>query len=148
MSANLMSLAQSGGKFLKLFGDRKMMKQLPYDAEVECLESSGTQWIDTRANANSNLSVEIKMANVGTPLVNVNPIGAILINPRCRHHINFSSTGVVVYYFGKNDTCWISSNYSLADDEIFTFKVDAISKKFTLGTVLGTFPNDTFDTGR
>ena len=47
MSANLMSLARSGGKFLKLFGDRKMMKQLPYDAEVEYLGSTGTQWIDT-----------------------------------------------------------------------------------------------------
>ena len=47
MSANLMSLAHSGGKFLKLFGDRKMMKILPYDAEVEYLESTGTQWIDT-----------------------------------------------------------------------------------------------------
>ena len=29
MSANLMSLAQSGGKFLKLYGDRKMMKTMP-----------------------------------------------------------------------------------------------------------------------
>ena len=29
MSANLMSLASSGGKFLKLFGDRKMMKTMP-----------------------------------------------------------------------------------------------------------------------
>ena len=29
MSANLMSLAKSGGKFLKLFGDRKMMKPMP-----------------------------------------------------------------------------------------------------------------------
>lgn len=47
MSANLMSLARSGGKFLKLFGDRKMMKRLPYDAEVEYLESTGTQWIYT-----------------------------------------------------------------------------------------------------
>ena len=47
MSANLMSLARSGGKFLKLFGDRKMMKTLPYDAEVEYLESTGKQWIDT-----------------------------------------------------------------------------------------------------
>ena len=47
MSANLMSLARSGGKFLKLFGDRKMMKLLPYDSEVEYLESTGTQWIDT-----------------------------------------------------------------------------------------------------
>ena len=47
MSANLMSLAQSGGKFLKLYGDRKMMKPLPYDAEVEYLESTGTQYIQT-----------------------------------------------------------------------------------------------------
>ena len=29
MSANLMSLARSGGEFLKLFGDRKMMKTMP-----------------------------------------------------------------------------------------------------------------------
>ena len=47
MSANLMSLARSGGKFLKLFGDRKMMKILPYDAEVEYLEATLTQLIDT-----------------------------------------------------------------------------------------------------
>ena len=47
MSANLMSLARSGGKFLKLFGDRKMMKHLPYDAEVKYLESTGTQYIST-----------------------------------------------------------------------------------------------------
>ena len=47
MSANLMSLARSGGKFLKLFGDRKMMKLLPYDAEVEYLESTGNQYIST-----------------------------------------------------------------------------------------------------
>ena len=44
MSANLMSLARSGGKFLKLFGDRKMMKQLPYDAEVEYLEGGEGQY--------------------------------------------------------------------------------------------------------
>ena len=47
MSANLMSLARSGGKFLKLYGDRKMMNLLPYDAEVEYLESTGTQYIQT-----------------------------------------------------------------------------------------------------
>ena len=41
MSANLMSLARSGGKFLKLFGDRKMMKPLPYDVEVEYLQGDG-----------------------------------------------------------------------------------------------------------
>ena len=47
MSANMMSLAQSGGKFLKLFGDRKMMKLLPYDAEVEYLEGTGKQYLST-----------------------------------------------------------------------------------------------------
>ena len=44
MSENLMSLARSGGKFLKLFGDRKMMKSLPYDAEVEYLEGGDGQY--------------------------------------------------------------------------------------------------------
>ena len=48
MSANLMSLARSGGKFLKLFGDRKMMKTMPSGwVEVEHIESTGPQWIDT-----------------------------------------------------------------------------------------------------
>ena len=47
MSANLMSLARSGGKFLKLFGDRKIVKHLPYDAEVEWLEGTGKQYIST-----------------------------------------------------------------------------------------------------
>ena len=47
MSSNLMSLARSGGKFLKLFGDRKMMKPLPYDAEVKYLESTGKPYIST-----------------------------------------------------------------------------------------------------
>ena len=47
MSANLMSLASSGGKFLKLFGDRKMMKQLPYDAEVEWIDFNGGAGVDT-----------------------------------------------------------------------------------------------------
>ena len=47
MSANLMSLARSGGKFLKLFGDRKMVRTLPYLRRVAYLESHGTEYIDT-----------------------------------------------------------------------------------------------------
>ena len=37
MGANLMSLARSGDQFLKLYGDRKIVRTLPYDAEVEWL---------------------------------------------------------------------------------------------------------------
>ena len=62
MSANLMSLARSGGKFLKLFGDRKMMKLLPYDAEVEYLECAGTSsafpYINTGIVGDSNTTYE------------------------------------------------------------------------------------------
>ena len=47
MSAKQMRHERSGGKFLKLFGDRKMVKQLPYDAEVEYLEGTGKQYIST-----------------------------------------------------------------------------------------------------
>ena len=50
MSANLMSLARSGGKFLKLFGDRKMVKTMPTARDYvqdglvfmqDCIENSG-----------------------------------------------------------------------------------------------------------
>ena len=58
MSANLMSLARSGGKFLKLYGDRKMMRTLPYLRRVEYLESHGTQWIDTGFVASSETSIK------------------------------------------------------------------------------------------
>ena len=66
MSANLMSLARSGGKFLKLFGDRKMMKQLPYDAEVEYLESTGTQYISTMLIP-TRVHVGLKPIGAATP---------------------------------------------------------------------------------
>lgn len=62
MSANLMSLARSGGKFLKLFGDRKMMKPLPYDAEVEWIktEPNGGQHILTRVNLDVSDGFEVR----------------------------------------------------------------------------------------
>lgn len=62
MSANLMSLARSGGKFLKLFGDRKMMTRLPYDAEVEWIKTdpNGRQCILTRVNLDVSDGFEIR----------------------------------------------------------------------------------------
>ena len=62
MSENLMSLARSSGKFLKLFGDRKMVRTLPYDAEVEYLESTGTQWIDTGIVCSIGIGVKADIA--------------------------------------------------------------------------------------
>ena len=59
MSANLMSLAQSGGKFLKLYGDRKMVRTLPYLRRVAYLESHGLEWIDTGVLSSSELEVAV-----------------------------------------------------------------------------------------
>lgn len=61
MSANLMSLARSGGKFLKLFGDRKMMKLLPYLRRVKYLESSGTQYIETKLYPKSSWTFDTEI---------------------------------------------------------------------------------------
>lgn len=66
MGTNLMSLARSGDQFLKLYGDRKMVRTLPYDAEVEWIGGDKNSWIDTGLIANSNLSVEIDFFAVGS----------------------------------------------------------------------------------
>ena len=66
MGTNLMSLAQSGGKFLKLYGDRKMVRTLPYLRRVAYLESHGTEWIDTGVLSSSELEVEVDfVCNMG-----------------------------------------------------------------------------------
>ena len=44
-------------------------KSLPYDAEIEYLESTGTQWIDTGVEGGNASSVEIKISNQTTSTV-------------------------------------------------------------------------------
>lgn len=64
MSANLMSLAQSGGKFLKLYGDRKMVRTLPYKRRLAYLESHGSEYVDTGVR----LDVSSDVVTVATTL--------------------------------------------------------------------------------
>ena len=59
MGTNLMSLARSGNQFLKLYGDRKMVRTLPYLRRVAYLESHGTEWIDTGVLSSSELEVAV-----------------------------------------------------------------------------------------
>ena len=62
MGENLMSLARSGGKYLKLFGDGKMVKTLPYDAEVEWLENGDGAFAKTGVSigVDSEINLEFK----------------------------------------------------------------------------------------
>ena len=70
MSANLMSLARSGGKFLKLYGDRKMVRPLPYLRRVAYLESHGNEWIGTgiymSKKEKGSISIKYKTNSINT----------------------------------------------------------------------------------
>lgn len=49
---------------LNMSGGSLLMKGLPYDAEIEYLESTGTQWIDTGIVPDSNTIVQFKFVNL------------------------------------------------------------------------------------
>ena len=47
---------------MKIYSRRQLMSFKPYDAEVEYLESTGTQWINTRIVPTLNTKVVVKVA--------------------------------------------------------------------------------------
>ena len=121
MSANLMSLARSGGKFLKLFGDRKMVKQLPYYCEVEYLESTGTQYIDTGVYVNSNDTVETECV--------------ITITGSTGSRMLMGFSGKSIGYWGVNSRKYenggltTSRSVGVKDKVLFIWKYNASDKK-------------------
>ena len=143
MSANLMSLARSGGKFLKLFGDRKMMKILPYDAEVEWLESTGTQYIDTGIYAVNNIIVEgsvitVDYTAIDTPRIIIGTdftgSGSTFV---IRQPSSFEKNSLMVMFGGW----WTTNprNASLDSGVVTTFRYDREGKIFVVnGTIVDT----------
>lgn len=69
-------------------------KSLPYDAEIDYLRSTGTQYIDSGIEVDSHLSVgfSVKTSNY----INAAYCGAIQMSPIVRHHGNAS--GIVYMY--------------------------------------------------
>ena len=65
-------------------------KRLPYDAEVEYIESTGTQWIDTGVNVTTSTGFEIT-AKFNSTAMGV--FGAVLPSP----------TGSTRFHFGRRD---------------------------------------------
>ena len=114
---------------------------LPYDAEVEYLESTGTQWIDTGINADSALFYEIKVQATTT---STQRMGALTINPSVkRHHFSIpeSSTKLVSFGYGTNapvNNVTYNTNPHTFSLRNKTAKVD--------GSIVTTF-NNTFDCG-
>ena len=97
MSANLMSLARSGGKFLKLFGDRKMVRTLPYLRRVAYLESHGTEYIDTLWNPNIDVSFSVKFMNHGplSPPGYGNVFGARQASTKNEYQVTYFNGGSI-----------------------------------------------------
>ena len=109
MSANLMSLARSGGKFLKLYGDRKMVWPLPYLRRVAWLQNLGLQNIDTGIKSNEIDSFEIDVV-----VPNLSSWSRVLGS--------YNSTRILFTPGTTTSSGQISLNSSLYQDFTFDFK--------------------------
>lgn len=123
---------------------------LPYDAEVEYLQSSGTQYIDTGINADSDISVEVQIANHGTTWDATHcAFGAITSSsPYVRHYVALGS-GTDGWLLCFNTTTNHRSNTKPADDVTTLIKVDAVAKRFYVnGANKASLSTATFDVGQ
>lgn len=66
----------------------KVVRELPYDAEIEYLSSNGTQWLDTGITPDSNTKVQFKFKTAQTARVLI-----------------------LGYHLGNNNTAWSFCNY-------------------------------------
>jgi len=92
---------------------------------VEYLESSGTQYIDTGINADSNLNIEFKYKLNSTS--SVSRFGALNSTGTLRHHIQCNNMAVIEYFANTN-----SNNPSVSiptDTKPHTMYIDVASRK-------------------
>ena len=81
-----------------MIGPRMMMKKsaaLPYDAEVEYLESTGTQWIDTDIPLTFPVSVDLSLAMVS-------PYGTSGSLPIFGNRANYGGAKVAIWFTTGN----------------------------------------------
>ena len=91
---------------------------LPYDAEVEYLESTGTQYVETGVIPDSNTKISVTTAVTATT---EQFMGAIDNNTN-RFHFSFYSGGVFRGCVGRNQISMGSS-----DQLVHTFTLDALN---------------------
>ena len=109
---------------------------LPYDAEIEYLESTGTQWINTGINCNSNYILEVEAQGAqGTEGV----MGARVSSASNMHTFVFPSDKAPARYsYGRRDIFvsvnLTSFNYYRAEKE----------KCYVNGDLAGTLPAASF----
>lgn len=94
-------------------------KRLPYDAEVEYLQSSGTQWINTGVVPNTATGCSIRFGRYASSVTTYVPIGSRTSGGNDRWWINPNSTanGLAVF-FGRGAA--YQQNWPHALDTMYT----------------------------
>lgn len=122
-------------------------KRLPYDAEVEYLESTGTQWIDTMANTSPTTILEIvykfssSSAAIAGGIGLTSGLGGINNNPT-RFLINKDAYSQ--YNIGLGD---FAGHFGSFNTSLHTLTLNAQAKTFTVDSDEFTLPATTFTGG-
>ena len=120
---------------------------LPYDAEVEFLESTGTQWIDTGCRATGSLFWEIVAEATQTTQQRM---GAIQITPTIiRNHISIPESSNELSNIGYNTSIGKSSIANISGVHAFRLYAASGTVKFSVNGVDSGFTaqQEDFDIG-
>ena len=110
----------------------------PYDAEVEYLQSTGTQWIDTGVYMNGLDSVEIKIRR--TSAVDCGVFGSRVGYTNNQYMLRVESNGLFDFYYNNNSAV---EYWSLALDADYSIEVGN-GKIFINGSNVKTYPDGSF----
>lgn len=124
--------------------------KLPYDAEVEYLESTGTQFIDTGLNADSSLGYDITSSITNYNQSYDQPFGVLHRNPIIRHHfgnITSANPHVLAILLGDG-TNFIVQKSEGTSGEIVRWMVDTVNRTASIDNLSGSWGSvSAFDTG-
>lgn len=120
-------------------------KRLPYDAEIEYLESTGTQYIDTGVNADSKIGYQLTAQATQST---VQRMGAIVLSPSViRHHISVPEADTYnnLVGFGFNVNVYSGG---IMDANVHIFTMSAVRGVCLVDNVqLASFQAQSFDCG-
>ena len=134
-------------KDYKVYGNTIQSKLPSGYTQVDYIESSGTQYIDTGVNADYKLSVLTEFA-----LMNLDSTSALVMGViggpagnRKRHHFNFTTTQGLRYYYVENATTLI--NTSNINNNKHKYRIDIYNKEIQVDDgEITTISYDNFDT--
>ena len=118
--------------------------------QVDYIQSSGTQYIDTGVNADYKLSIKTEFSNLSQSSYQGAMSGNNATN-RVRHHLQITSTGNVIYWAGLTDSgcsTTIITGTDYDSSKKYNIFADIYNQKYYLdGTeISGNFNSNNFDT--